>query len=124
MTRALSMATVAAVALTLGASAAEAGRKKTVTVITGVLNLNTANARELEKLPGVGEKAAMKIIAYREKAKFTRIEDLVKVKGFGKKRFEKLKAHLTVTGPTTLAVKKVKQEGGGATQARREPPKR
>ena len=33
-----------------------------------------------------------------------RAEDLVRVKGFGKKKLEKLKAHLTVSGPTTLKV--------------------
>jgi competence protein ComEA len=31
----------------------------------------------------------------------------MKVKGFGKKRFEKLKGYLTVNGPTTLAAARV-----------------
>ena len=39
------------------------------------------------------------------------IKDLMKVKGFGKKKFEKLKANLTVSGPTTLAVKRVSAGG-------------
>jgi competence protein ComEA len=70
--------------------------------LSGVLNLNDATLQQLDVLPGVGPKAAREIIAYREKQRFTRIEDLVRVRGFGKKRYDKLKAHLTNTGRTTL----------------------
>lgn len=78
--------------------------------LTGVVNLNTASAAELDLLPGVGEKAARDIIAFRAKQPFRRIEDLVRVKGFGKKRFDKLKAHLAVIGNTTL--QRVGKQGG------------
>ncbi len=89
----------------MGATAAYAGgRKASSKVLSGVLNLNTATAAQLDQMPGVGPKAAERIIAYRTKTPFTRPEDLVKVKGFGKKKLEKLKAHLTVSGPTTLKV--------------------
>lgn len=101
-----------AVALALGlllAAPAEAAKK----VVTGVVNLNTATAGQLDELPGVGEKAAKKIIEYRQKTPFRRIEEIVKVKGFGKKKFDKLKPHLAVSGPTTI-----KTEGGKA-QARK-----
>src|SRR5919198_2261240 len=81
--------------------AAPAWAKKTV---TGVVNLNTATASQLDELPGVGEAAAKRILEHRQKSPFKRIEELVKVKGFGKKKFEKLKAHLAVTGPTTIKV--------------------
>lgn len=94
---------------------AEAAKSKSV---TGVLNLNQATAAQLEMLPGVGSKTAQAILAFRQKTKFTRPEDLVQVKGFGKKKFEKLKAHLTVTGASTLS------EGGPAPQARSAPPRR
>lgn len=85
--------------------------------ISGVVNLNHATAAQLDLLPGVGEKAAKLIIAYRAQQPFKRIEDLVKVKGFGKKRFEKLRPHLTVSGQTTVQV-----ERNG--QARTPPPRR
>jgi competence protein ComEA len=58
----------------------------------------------------VGPKAAERIATYRQKTPFARAEDLVKVKGFGKKKLEKLKAHLTVSGPTTLKVEPAREE--------------
>jgi competence protein ComEA len=98
---ALAMAT--ALALIVGAPA---WAKK---VVTGVVNLNTATASQLDELPGVGQAAVKRILEHRQKTPFKRIEELVKVKGFGKKKFEKLKPHLAVTGATTI-----KTEGGGA----------
>jgi competence protein ComEA len=77
---------------------------------TGVVNLNEATAAQLDLLPGVGAKAAGHILAWREKRAFKRIEELVRVKGFGKKRFLKLKPHLTLQGPTTLKVEQVLEE--------------
>jgi competence protein ComEA len=105
-----------AVALALGLMvAAPAWAKKT---ITGVVNLNTATASQLDELPGVGETAVKRILEHRQKTPFKRIEEIVKVKGFGKKKFEKLKAHLAVSGPTTIKV-----DGGGA-KGRRSPAQR
>ncbi len=71
--------------------------------ISGVVNLNSASIAELDVLPGVGAKAAQKIVDYRKKAPFSRTEELVKVKGFGRKKYEKLKPYLTVSGPTTIS---------------------
>ena len=103
---------------------AEAGtRAKTRKVMTGVLNLNTATAGQLDQLPGVGEKAAARIIDHRKKTPFTRPEELVKVKGFGKKKFEKLKGHLTVSGPTNITVRK-EDLPEAAAQGRAAAPKR
>jgi len=49
-------------------------------------------------LPNVGTKTAEKIIEYREKiGKFKSIEDLMKVKDIGKKKFEEMKNNITVT---------------------------
>jgi competence protein ComEA len=88
----------------LGPGVAEAGRG--ITQYTGVVNLNEASAEELDRLPGVGRKAAERILTHRQKKPFQRIEELVRVKGFRKKKFEKLKPYLTLTGPTTLHVEK------------------
>ena len=84
------------------------GRGKTKVELNGKLNLNEATASQLDLLPGVGEKAAEKIIAHRKKTPFKRIEELVKVKGFGKKKFEKLKPYLSVSGETNLTARRVK----------------
>ncbi|MDC0710762.1 helix-hairpin-helix domain-containing protein [Stigmatella sp. ncwal1] len=89
-------------ALGLLGSGTAAAREKTRTQYTGVVNLNEATEEELDRLPGVGSKAAQRILAQRAKRRFQRPEELVKVKGFGKKKFQKLKPFLTVTGPSTL----------------------
>lgn len=117
------MGLVAAIAALAAASDAEAGKAKTRAVMTGTLNLNTATAAQLDQLPGVGEKAAARIIEHRKKTPFTRPEDLVKVKGFGKKKFEKLKGHISVSGPTTLTVRREPIPEGTA-QGRAAPPRR
>ena len=99
--------TAGLMALCAPLSAEAAARKKAVPKpMSGVVNLNTATPSQLDLLPGVGAKAAERIVAYRQKTPFTRIEELVKVKGFGKKKFDKLKGHLAVSGPTTLKLLK------------------
>ena len=61
------------------------------------VNLNTANAADLQKLTGIGEKKAEQIIAYREqKGSFKKIEDLMQVSGIGEKTFASLKDQLAV----------------------------
>ncbi|ABF86118.1 competence protein comEA [Myxococcus xanthus DK 1622] len=91
--------------LLCGPGVAEAAKLRTQH--TGTVNLNEASAAELDLLPGVGEKAAQRIIEHRQKRPFKRVEELVRVKGFGKKKFLKLKAHLALSGPTTLRVEQV-----------------
>lgn len=64
---------------------------------TSPINLNTATQTQLEALPGVGPKAAQRILEYRKQnGSFKKVEDLMNVKGFGEKTFLKLKPMLTV----------------------------
>jgi len=64
---------------------------------TGVVNLNTASATQLEALPGIGAKTAARIIEYRQKnGPFKKIEELMNVRGVGEKNFLKLKSQITV----------------------------
>jgi competence protein ComEA len=70
-------------------SAAPAAKESAA--IANLTNVNTASAKELEKLPGIGNKSAAAIVAYRtEKGKFKTLKDLLKVNGVGKKTLEKI----------------------------------
>ena len=61
------------------------------------VNLNTATEAELQTIPGIGQKRAQDIIAYREeKGKFNSLEELKEVSGIGAKTLEKLRAYVTV----------------------------
>jgi competence protein ComEA len=65
---------------------------------TAIVNINTATQAQLESLPGLGAKAAERILEYRQKnGQFKKVEDLMNVKGIGEKSFLKLKPRLTVT---------------------------
>ncbi|MEG2989059.1 MAG: ComEA family DNA-binding protein [Oscillospiraceae bacterium] len=61
------------------------------------ININTASAAELTVLPGIGEKRAADIVAYREKhGDFTRKEDLTEVSGIGEATLKGLAEYITV----------------------------
>jgi competence ComEA-like helix-hairpin-helix protein len=73
---------------------------------SGVVNINSADATQLAYLPHVGVKAAERIIEYRKAhGSFAKTTDLMEVKGFGEKSFERLRSYLTVDGKTTLSEK-------------------
>ena len=77
------------------AGAARAARP--AATATAPVNLNTATQAQLEALPGLGAKAAERILEYRQKnGGFKKIEDLMNVKGIGEKSFLKLKPLLTL----------------------------
>lgn len=67
-----------------------------------VLNLNTATQSELEAIKGLGPEKARAIVMYREaNGNFKHLEELDKVKGFGKASIDKLKGELTVGSENT-----------------------
>lgn len=62
------------------------------------INLNTASKSELQSLNGIGDSTADAIITYREQnGPFTSVADLVKVKGIGEKKAEKLTELVTIS---------------------------
>lgn len=61
------------------------------------IDLNKATVQELVQLKGIGKKYAERIIEYRDShGKFEKIEDLMKVKGIGQKKFDSIKDLISV----------------------------
>lgn len=60
------------------------------------INVNTASADELQRLPGVGPVMAQAIIAARTAKPFDNVNDLDRVKGIGPKTLEKLRPFVVV----------------------------
>ncbi len=61
------------------------------------ININTASARMLEKLPGIGKELAELIVSYRrEVGSFRSISELKDIPGIGERRFEALRYSATV----------------------------
>lgn len=62
-----------------------------------LIDINSADEKQLDALPGIGLAKAKEIISYREeKGEFKSIEDLKNVKGIGDSLFEKIKDKITV----------------------------
>lgn len=62
-----------------------------VQVESELINLNTADVKALQSLPGLGKTKAAAIISYREQfGEFASLSDLKKVKGIGDKVIAKL----------------------------------
>jgi competence protein ComEA len=102
------MAGVCTLALVMNASigaggarvSAQEGTKATAPAAT--VNLNTATAAELDRLPGLGPALVARILDYRQKnGGFKKIEDLMNVQGIGETSFLRLKPMVSVTPPTT-----------------------
>ena len=63
-----------------------------------IVDLNRATAEELEQLPGIGPRKVDAIVALRKKRPFTRVTQLLEVKGIGKKTLSRLRPWLRVDG--------------------------
>lgn len=114
MRKSLQLFTLALIMLAITAPAFAADAETTpasAATASGVVNLNTADAAQLALLPRVGEKAAQRIIEYRtQHGPFKKTADLMQVKGFGEKSYERISKYLAVDGRTTLTAK-VKSPG-------------
>jgi len=65
-----------------------------------LLDLNTATVEQLQKLPTIGPTMARAIVRFREKSgPFRRVEDLLAIRGFTRKRLEKVRPYVTVLPP-------------------------
>jgi competence ComEA-like helix-hairpin-helix protein len=100
--------------LLASASPVEAGK-----AVDGVVNLNTAPPEVLALLPGIGPAKAVAILTYRKRRPFRTVDELVRIKGVGRKMVRGLRVHLAVAGPTTAIAAAVKATPGAVSQ----PPK-
>ena len=94
MTRAL----VLALLLLLGAANAGRAAEPELDALRPV-DLNQATLAELEQLPGIGPRKAEAIVELRKKRPFTRVTQLLEVKGVGRKTLERLRPWVRVAGP-------------------------
>ena len=99
-TRALLGGLIAALAVSLAASAVAAADSKPT--FTGVVNVNTASSEQLQLLPGIGEARARAIVSMRKQnGGFKSLEQLTEVKGIGDAMLERLRPHLSLNGKTS-----------------------
>jgi competence protein ComEA len=89
-------AVVVACLLSLAAAPARAAKG-----VDGVVNINTADPGVLGLLPGIGPSKAAQIVVYRKRHPFRTVDELVRIRGIGRKMVRHLRGHLAVAGPTT-----------------------
>ena len=74
----------------------EADRLPTELLPGEKLDLNTATAAQLQRLPGIGEKISAAIVAWREEhGPFQKVEELLQVPGIGEKRLAEIRDLVT-----------------------------
>ncbi len=67
------------------------------------ININTASSDELQQVPGIGPATAEKILQMRKSyGAFKSVDDLLSIRGIGKKRLEKMRKYLTVSKSASL----------------------
>jgi competence protein ComEA len=62
------------------------------------IDLNVANIKELQELPGVGAVTAQRIIDLRQKSgRFHRVEDLLAVRGISQKKLDAMRKYIMIS---------------------------
>ena len=67
-----------------------------ISFVFGAVDINNASVKELRTLKGVGVKKAKSIVSYRKKHCFKKVDDIVHVKGLGKKFLKKNRDYMKV----------------------------
>src|ERR1700682_2601939 len=87
------------------------------------ININSASSEELQQVPGIGPVTAEKILQMRKSyGAFKSVDDLLSIRGIGKKRLEKMRKYLTVT-KSAQPNKPVTRTKPGASLGKTPPPK-
>ncbi len=80
----------------ISASSVEAKKKPPLRPV----NINTATAAELQQVPGIGPATAKRILEMRKNyGQFKSVDDLLAIRGIGRKRLDKMRKYLTVGKP-------------------------
>jgi competence ComEA-like helix-hairpin-helix protein len=68
------------------------------------VNINAATSEELQQVPGIGPVTAEKILQMRKSyGSFKSVDDLLAIKGIGKKRLDKMRKYLTAGKPAAAS---------------------
>ncbi len=70
--------------------------------LEGQLNANEASAEQWDLLPGIGPTTAARILEYVRRHPIRHPSQLMRVKGIGRKTYERIRQYLVLQGPTTL----------------------
>ena len=63
----------------------------------GAVNINTADAEELQKIPGIGPASAKKIIDHRDRyGPFRRPEEILIIEGISDRRFREFRRFIFI----------------------------
>lgn len=76
-------------------SSTRAGTEKNNSAVQ-IVRINSASARELQQLPGIGPALAQRIVETRNSGRFTSADDLLRVPGIGKAKLAKLRDYVEV----------------------------
>jgi competence ComEA-like helix-hairpin-helix protein len=67
------------------------------------ININSANSTELQQVPGIGPATADKILEMRKSyGAFKSVDDLLAIRGIGKKRLDKMRKYLIAGQPPAV----------------------
>jgi comEA protein len=87
------------------------------------ININTASSEELQQVPGIGPATAEKILQMRKSyGPFKSVDDLLAIKGLGRKRLDKMRKYLTVGKSSASAKPATKPASPESTQQSEPPP--
>jgi competence ComEA-like helix-hairpin-helix protein len=70
-------------------------RKSEISTSTNAVNINTADANELQRIPGIGPVSAKKIVDHRDRyGPFRRPEEILIIDGISEKRFREFRGFI------------------------------
>lgn len=109
----LFICTVVISTLVLGVKTVSFAQKKATEVLGAVIDINTADQKTLESLPGVGKATAKAIVAGRP---YKSIDDLKRVKGMSDAKIQALKDKVTVGGAAAPTASATAPQKASSTQ--------